>query len=99
MKLPSPLFGVIGGPGSSATDFHAVLRQAALAAGFKAPEIVTVTLAAGEGATDGVRHRKMRLFEAVRAFERRGAAAFQRMAARTRRHHGHGAHSRFLGGA
>ena len=75
MKLPSPLFGVIGGPGSSATDFHAVLRQAALAAGFKAPEIVTVTLAAGEGATDGVRHRKMRLFEAVRAFERRGAAA------------------------
>ena len=75
MKLPSPLFGVIGGPGSSATDFHAVLRQAALAAGFKAPEIVTVTLAAGEGATDGVRHRKMRLLEAVRAFERRGAAA------------------------
>ena len=52
-----------------------MLRQAALAAGFKAPEIVTVTLAAGEGATDGVRHRKMRLFEAVRAFERRGAAA------------------------
>jgi aspartate racemase len=74
--VSSLLLGVIGGPGSSAAEFHAPLLQAALAAsGGATPEIVTVTLAAGEAGANGLRHRKMRLFEAVGAFEHRGAAA------------------------
>lgn len=69
------LLGVIGGPGSSAAEFHAPLRQSVLAAGGATPEIVTVTLANGATGPNALRHRKMRLFEAVRAFEQRGAAA------------------------
>lgn len=66
---------MIGGPGSSAAEFHAPLLQAVLSAGGAAPEIVTVTLAEGGTGTNALRHRKIRLFEAVRAFEQRGAAA------------------------
>lgn len=66
---------MVGGPGSSVADFHAPLLQAALAAGGATPEIVTVTLADGETGPNALRHRKMRLFEAVRAFEQRSAAA------------------------